>query len=147
MAEELITLNAGGGVLDDGTCQFKVRKVSNTEEVEKKQDIVEDTGWIAITNINAPFSIRSNFYTPAVRRIGKIVYFKGQFNNVTLEQLGTAQNIILTIPEGFRPSYEVTVDYYQQSWISVDGRLHTGLRKGSNNENQWIQYCVSWLIE
>lgn len=65
---------------------------------------VNDTGWV---NCSLGYGIAQYGAAPAaqVRRIGKIVHLRGCVKNTTT---WTEHNSIITIPDGYRPSYQET---------------------------------------
>jgi hypothetical protein len=111
-----------------------------------------DTGWVAVSLTNgwAAGTIPAG---PAIRRIGNIVYLRGQVYG------GTNGAVAFTIPSGMQPSTQhhlflslstsnvtgtpagfcqVTVDIYQNVYIGMQSGLSTGT--GANLDN------ISWPI-
>ncbi len=63
-------------------------------------DLVEDTGWVDC-EINPNMCVLTYEDKPIqVRRIGKILFFRGQINIIA----GGTEQPLVYVPEGFRPS-------------------------------------------
>jgi hypothetical protein len=73
-----------------------------SENIDKKQDIIEDTGWIECKYGNGivPYTSNSN---ARVRKIGNIVFLQGTLKNNTA---WSKHDSILTFDKKFAPSQE-----------------------------------------
>ena len=73
-----------------------------SENIDKKQDIIEDTGWIECKYGNGivPYTSNSN---ARVRKIGNIVFLQGALKNNTA---WSTHDSILTFDKKFAPSQE-----------------------------------------
>lgn len=73
-----------------------------SENIDKKQDIIEDTGWIECKYGNGivPYTSNSN---ARVRKIGNIVFLQGTLKNNTA---WSTHDSILTFDKKFAPSQE-----------------------------------------
>lgn len=73
-----------------------------SEKINKKQDIIEDTGWIECKYGNGivPYTSNSN---ARVRKIGNIVFLQGTLKNNTA---WSTHDSILTFDKKFAPSQE-----------------------------------------
>ena len=73
-----------------------------SENIDKKQDIIEDTGWIECKYGNGivPYTSNSN---ARVRKIGNIVFLQGMLKNNTA---WSTHDSILTFDKKFAPSQE-----------------------------------------
>ena len=73
-----------------------------SEKIDKKQDIIEDTGWIECKYGNGivPYTSNSN---ARVRKIGNIVFLQGTLKNNTA---WSTHDSILTFDKKFAPSQE-----------------------------------------
>lgn len=73
-----------------------------SEKINKKQDIIEDTGWIKCKYGNGivPYTSNSN---ARVRKIGNIVFLQGTLKNNTA---WSTHDSILTFDKKFAPSQE-----------------------------------------
>ena len=73
-----------------------------SENIDKKQDIIEDTGWIECKYGNGivPYTSNSN---ARVRKIGNIVFLQGPLKNNTA---WSTHDSILTFDKKFAPSQE-----------------------------------------
>lgn len=73
-----------------------------SEKINKKQDIIEDTGWIECKYGNGivPYTSNSN---ARVRKIGNIVFLQGALKNNTA---WSTHDSILTFDKKFAPSQE-----------------------------------------
>lgn len=86
---------------------------------------VYDSGWIEITqNDLSQGTVSSGYYAPAYRKIGNIVYLKGQVTGIT-----TRASAIFTLPSGYynnsnRLSFCTTNDNLEVNFIRV---LNTGV--------------------
>lgn len=62
--------------------------------------LVADTGWVNVT-IASGYAAQSGF-TPQVRKIGKVVYFRGGWSNTGMT--AGVNEAVGTVPSGYRPS-------------------------------------------
>lgn len=83
-----------------GNLSTNVKNLS--ENIDKKQDIIEDTGWIECKYGNGivPYTSNSN---ARVRKIGNIVFLQGTLKNNTA---WSTHDSILTFDKKFAPSQE-----------------------------------------
>ena len=97
---EDITTNIGNLSTNVGTLSTNVENLS--EKINKKQDIIEDTGWIECKYGNGivPYTSNSN---ARVRKIGNIVFLQGALKNNTA---WSTHDSILTFDKKFAPSQE-----------------------------------------
>lgn len=97
---EDITTNIGNLSTNVGTLSTNVENLS--ENINKKQDIIEDTGWIECKYGNGivPYTSNSN---ARVRKIGNIVFLQGALKNNTA---WSTHDSILTFDKKFAPSQE-----------------------------------------
>ena len=97
---EDITTNIGNLSTNVGTLSTNVENLS--EKINKKQDIIEDTGWIECKYGNGivPYTRNSN---ARVRKIGNIVFLQGTLKNNTA---WSTHDSILTFDKKFAPSQE-----------------------------------------
>lgn len=64
-------------------------------------DLMEDTGWVDMTVNTTNARLVSENTKPQVRRIGKVMYFRGQINTIS-----TGIELPLVVPpEGFEPPF------------------------------------------
>jgi hypothetical protein len=97
---EDITTNIGNLSTNVGTLSTNVENLS--EKINKKQDIIEDTGWVECKYGNGivPYTSNSN---ARVRKIGNIVFLQGTLKNNTP---WSTHDSILTFDKKFAPSQE-----------------------------------------
>lgn len=97
---EDITTNIGTLSTNVGTLSTNVENLS--EKINKKQDIIEDTGWVECKYGNGivPYTSNSN---ARVRKIGNIVFLQGTLKNNTA---WSTHDSILTFDKKFAPSQE-----------------------------------------
>ena len=97
---EDITTNIGNLSTNVGTLSTNVENLS--EKINKKQDIIEDTGWIECKYGNGivPYTSNSN---ARVLKIGNIVFLQGTLKNNTA---WSTHDSILTFDKKFAPSQE-----------------------------------------
>ena len=97
---EDITTNIGNLSTNVGNLSTNVENLS--EKINKKQDIIEDTGWIECKYGNGivPYTSNSN---ARVRKIGNIVFLQGTLKNNTA---WSTHDSILTFDKKFAPSQE-----------------------------------------
>ena len=134
--------------MKDGTVEFTVKKIADTNSIDSlnqklatKQDILEDTGWVTITDIHDGYTVR-NPYTPKIRRIGKTVFLEGQFLQKT-----TDNSTVCVLPKDFRPSREVTVSNITSTWIRSDtGEVRTNYNF-IEHDNLALQINCSWAVD
>lgn len=87
--------------------------------------LVADTGWIEITQSDlAQGTAGTGYYVPMYRKIGNVVYLKGQVTGIT-----TRASAIFTLPSGYynnskRLSFCTTNDSLEVNFIRV---LNTGV--------------------
>ena len=104
---EDITTNIGTLSTNVGTLSTNVGTLSTnvenlSEKINKKQDIIEDTGWVECKYGNGivPYTSNSN---ARVRKIGNIVFLQGTLKNNTA---WSTHDSILTFDKKFAPSQE-----------------------------------------
>lgn len=97
---EDITTNVGNLSTNVENLSTNVENLS--ENIDKKQDIIEDTGWIECKYGNGivPYTSNSN---ARVRKIGNIVFLQGTLKNNTA---WSTHDSILTFDKKFAPSQE-----------------------------------------
>lgn len=95
-----LSTNIGNLSTNVGTLSTNVENLS--EKINKKQDIIEDTGWIECKYGNGivPYTSNSN---ARVRKIGNIVFLQGTLKNNTA---WSTHDSILTFDKKFAPSQE-----------------------------------------
>lgn len=92
---------------------------------EKLLPPVEDSGWIEIKQSDlSQGTVSSGYYAPAYRKIGNVVYLKGQVTGIT-----TRASAIFTLPSGYydtssRLSFCTTNDSLEVNFIRI---LNTGV--------------------
>ena len=97
---EDITTNIGNLSTNVGTLSTNVENLS--ENISKKQDIIEDTGWVECKYGNGIVPYTSNSHA-RVRKIGNIVFLQGTLKNNTA---WSTHDSILTFDKKFAPSQE-----------------------------------------
>lgn len=97
---EDITTNIGNLSTNVGTLSTNVENLS--EKINKKQDIIEDTGWVECKYGNGIVPYTSNSHA-RVRKIGNIVFLQGTLKNNTA---WSTHDSILTFDKKFAPSQE-----------------------------------------
>ena len=104
---EDITTNVGNLSINVENLSENVGNLSTnvenlSENIDKKQDIIEDTGWIECKYGNGivPYTSNSN---ARVRKIGNIVFLQGTLKNNTA---WSTHDSILTFDKKFAPSQE-----------------------------------------
>lgn len=97
---EDITTNIGNLSTNVGTLSTNVENLS--EKINKKQDIIEDTGWVECKYGNGIVPYTSNSHA-RVRKIGNIVFLQGALKNNTA---WSTHDSILTFDKKFAPSQE-----------------------------------------
>ena len=103
--------------------------------------LIEDTGWIDLVLQNGTTQRNGNQYKPQVRRIGKIVYMKGQVNIPA----HTSDIAIANIPLGYRPAWETIMPAFNgTNWIDTKGVIWVGVNNTATT-NQKIY--SSWTID
>ena len=91
-----------------------------TEYFPYQELVTEDTGWVDVTLLNGATPRSGDQYKPQCRRIGNVVYLKGQID-IPAHNAGT---IYLTLPDGFQPAYEVSMlGFYRDTWLDTSGNL------------------------
>ena len=95
-----LSTNIGNLSTNVGTLSTNVENLS--EKINKKQDIIEDTGWVECKYGNGivPYTSNSN---ARVRKIGNIVFLQGTLKNNTA---WSTHDSILTFDKKFAPSQE-----------------------------------------
>ena len=104
---EDITTNVGNLSINVENLSENVGNLSTnvenlSENIDKKQDIIEDTGWIECKYGNGIVPYTSNS-TARVRKIGNIVFLQGTLKNNTA---WSTHDSILTFDKKFAPSQE-----------------------------------------
>lgn len=97
---EDITTNIGNLSTNVGNLSTNVENLS--EKINKKQDIIEDTGWVECKYGNGIVPYTSNSHA-RVRKIGNIVFLQGTLKNNTA---WSTHDSILTFDKKFAPSQE-----------------------------------------
>ena len=134
--------------MKDGTVEFTVKKIADTNSIDSlnqklatKQDILEDTGWVTITDIHDGYTVR-NPYTPKIRRIGQVVYLE-----IQLEQSAKGATEMFNLPAGFAPGREITLEPTKDCWLSYDGQGRTNYKGGDGSRSEYIQINCSWAVD
>ena len=106
------------------------------------EKLLSDTGWQDITLLNG-VTARDNtdVYKPQIRKIGNIVFIKGQINIPS----HNSNIIMFNIPSNYRPKYEVQMIGFDQrnSWIrpsdgNVVVKADTTARSSQSINNCWL---------
>lgn len=97
---EDITTNIGNLSTNVGNLSTNVENLS--KKINKKQDIIEDTGWVECKYGNGIVPYTSNSHA-RVRKIGNIVFLQGTLKNNTA---WSTHDSILTFDKKFAPSQE-----------------------------------------
>lgn len=96
--------------------------------------LAEDTGWVNITQSNlAQGTVGTGYYVPAYRRVGNIVYLKGQINGVT-----SRATEIFTLPSGYynsdnRHSFCTTNDNTETNFVRITNTGIVVLQRSTGN--------------
>lgn len=100
-----------------------------------------DTGWVDLTLQNGTTAKDNTMiYKPQVRRIGNIVYLKGQITIPSFSGIKT----IAKIPSGFLPSYEVKFPLISvNAWIEANGEIKS---VGESSAKSMQPLNTSWLL-
>lgn len=104
-------------------------------------NLLDDTGWVDLTLQNGT-TARDNtmIFKPQVRRIGNIVYLKGQ---ITIPSFSGTKTIA-KIPSGFLPSYEVKFPLISvNAWIEANGEIKS---VGESSAKSMQPLNTSWLL-
>ncbi len=113
------------------------------EMIDSVDSKTEDTGWIDITLMNGATARKGDEYKPAFRRIGSIVYIKGQITVPT----STTDITLFVLPENCRPNYEVNIAsaYIKnvQMWIRTTGEVKNS--KVASNVN-FVPIQASYVV-
>lgn len=120
---------------------YYCRKLGNGNYDYRNISIM-DTGWQDITLQNG-FTARSgDIYKPQYRKIGNVVYIKGQ---VTIPS--HSSNVVMcSLPNGYRPSCETRMPLMLPSvnnWIDTNGTFYVASSGSMNNISIDTQYVVS----
>ena len=115
-------------------------KLQTTQKDGKLYGKLPDTGWVDITLQNGVTARDStNTYKPQIRRIGNIVFLKGQI------KIPANINVLATIPIEFRPSYEVRFpSVVPNCWLGPAGEIRM-----SPTSSVYDQQAIntSWILE
>ena len=95
-----LSTNVGNLSTNVGTLSTNVENLS--KKINKKQDIIEDTGWVECKYGNGIVPYTSNSHA-RVRKIGNIVFLQGTLKNNTA---WSTHDSILTFDKKFAPSQE-----------------------------------------
>ena len=101
-----------------------------------------DTGWQDITLQNGVTARSGDAYKPQYRKIGNVVYIKGQVNIPSHNSTIT----MCELPSGYKPSYEAKMPLmlpYVHNWIDIDGKFNIGPIGSLNNISIDTQYLVN----
>lgn len=129
----------GGDVLPIGT---EVEILNSVSVPAGWEEVEYDTGWVDLEIDTSVVSLRDpedeyygEYYKPQVRRIGDVVYCKG---NVTWTSAHKSGEIFTTLPEKFRPTYEIK--FASGLWLGGSGTICTNY-----NEVNWVDMSGSWV--
>ena len=129
----------GGDVLPVGT---EMEIASSATIPNGWEEIEYDTGWVDLDIDTNIVSIRESspdvpdYYTPQVRRVGNIVYSKG---NITWTSAHKSGEVFTTLPEKFRPD-DYEIKFASGLWLGGSGTICTNY-----NEVNWVDMSGSWL--
>lgn len=110
-----------------------------------KQDKLYDSGYIPMDSFGTYFTEYGNNYRAVrVRKIGNVCYLKGLIN--VSQARNDTEDIVCTIPSGFRPSSRVYVHAASSSGEVIRG-AHTCILtiRPSGNICLHHSYCTGWL--
>lgn len=126
--------NSGAGIYFNGW-------TNGTKGTWKRVQFEEDSGWQDLTLLNG-VTARSQdaAYKPQYRKIGKIVYLKGQ---VTIPSHGGDLQMA-ELPVGYRPSYEAKMPS-----LGVGGWIDTlgGIILQASGDLQYQSINTSWVVD
>ncbi len=99
-----------------------------------------DTGWKDLVLLNGVTQRSGDLYKPQYRKIGNVVYLKGQ---VTIP--AHSQNIILgVLPIGYRPPYESKCFFIGfNNWIDTGGNIWIG---DTSTEPRYYQSLETYFV-
>lgn len=115
---------------------------------------LEDTGWVDIS-LGYGMSV-SGDRTPQVRKIGKIVYMRGR---VTTNTIWTQHDSIVRIPEGFRPSEDVTsiqtmtgtfryrLEIMKAGNVVANAITNDQYGNAETKDGYWFALNASWMLD
>lgn len=128
----------------EGNTPINATNLNHMDEgIKEAHNLMSDSGWIEVTVSNGA-SPRDNTdrFKPAIRKIGSMVYMKGQINI----NAHSANINIATVPEGFAPIYEVSIPN-TTSGIWVEPNSGIIKVKADNNARNNQPLIISWLID
>lgn len=97
-----------------------------------------DTGWINLDLLNGVTARSGDQYTPQYRRIGNVVYLKGQIN--IPQHTGTL--MMFGLPVGFRPICETRLPLIRihiNTWLDITGACYVS--ESPSLTNLSIDWC------
>jgi len=121
--------------------KFKNNIYLDSESVVIKRTPIVDSSWKDLTLLNGVSARTGDQYKPQYRKIGNLVFIKGQINVPQHSQLTAFQ-----LPSGYRPAYEIKppiINNYYDAWISNNGYMYIG----SGNAETNLDICSSFLAD
>ena len=101
-----------------------------------------DTGWQDITLQNGVTAREGDQYKPQYRKIGNVVYIKGQ----VIIPSHDATITMCSLPSGYKPTGETRMPSmlpYVNNWIDIDGKFNIVPSGSLNNICIDVQYLVN----
>ena len=133
------TANSSSNVTTNITVPTHTSDLSNDSGFITSSSLPQDSGWQDITLANG-VTQRGSSYKPQYRKIGKVVYLRGQ---VTIPAHNSIMTICNTLPEGYRPSQEAKSYGMQDNWIATNGDWYVATNNNSaSNQNLQTWYLV-----
>lgn len=107
-------------------------------------DLVEDTGWVNLTILSPASSISSDDL-PRVRRIGKTLYFAGQFRVTN----GSGTEVpLIEVPEGFRPEgVPAALGHPQWGYMYYNPNYHAFMFYSISGSLDYIRMDCTCLVD
>mgnify|MGYP003291001026 CR=1 FL=1 len=136
------TANSSTNVTANITVPTNTSDLINDSGFITSSSLPDDSGWLDLTLENGVTS-RDNTakYKPQYRKIGNIVYLKGQVSIPA----HSAYMVMATLPSGYRPYFEGKLPILvSNNWIDTDGKIYISADNTARN-NQNIQ--TWWTID
>lgn len=140
----------------------QIGDITTLETTEKSNlvgainEIVEDTGWIEVTDYDSKFTSYDVTQKPKYRRIGKVVQLVGACKPT--ETMTAAVYTMFTIPEGFRPNSSVSVlcqGSGRNKWLCMvndAGQVQTSRHGASEayvdyTTSSWLPFSIVYFVD
>ena len=137
---DTFTANSSSNKTINVTVPTTTSELTNNSGFITSSDLPQDSGWQDISLLQGLTARSGENYKPQYRKIGKVVYIKGQ---VSIPAHNSALYGCFSLPTGYRPSYESACYHLTAgNWIDTSGSLNIS----TDNTARSNQRLDTWFL-